>query len=40
MTVGSHQLDAYQDIRSPAVRTLHAKIHLNIVISDAHKGVR
>ena len=38
MTVGSKQLDAYQDVRSTAVGILYLKIHLKSVVSDAHKG--
>ena len=40
MTVGGDRLDAYQDAQSPAVGILDAKIHINITISEAHKGAR
>ena len=40
MTVGGNLLDAYQDVRSPAVGLLDAKLHFNSVISDAHQGAR
>jgi hypothetical protein len=40
MTVGGDRLDAYQDVRSPAVGLIDTKLHLNSVISDAHKGAR
>ena len=40
MTVGGNLLDAYQDVRSPAISLLDAKIHFNSVISDAHLGAR
>ena len=40
MTVGGDRLDAYQDVRSPAVGITDTKIHLNSTISDAHKGAR
>jgi hypothetical protein len=40
MTVGGNLLDAYQDVRSPAVSLLDAKLHFNSVISDAHRGAR
>ena len=35
MTVGGNHLDAYQDVRSPVVSTLDAKLHINSKISDA-----
>ena len=38
MTVGSDQLDAYQDVTSPAVGTFDAKIHLKSFISDVLQG--
>jgi hypothetical protein len=38
MTVGGNLLDAYQDVRSPAVGLLEAKLHFISVISDAHLG--
>ena len=31
-------VDSYQDVCSPAVSTLDAKIYLNSIISDVHKG--
>jgi hypothetical protein len=40
MTVGGNLLDAYQDVRSPAVSLLDAKLHFNSVISDAKRGAR
>jgi len=40
MTVGGDRLDAYQDVRSPVISTLDAKLHINSTISDAHKGAR
>jgi len=40
MTVGGNRLDTYQDVRSPAVSTLDAKLDINSTISDAHKGAR
>ena len=40
MTVGGNLLDAYQDVRSPAVGLIDAKLHFNSVISDAHRGAR
>ena len=40
MTVGGDKLDAYQDVRSPAVGITDTKINLNSTISDAHKGAR
>jgi hypothetical protein len=40
MTVGGDRLDAYQDVRSPAVGLIDTKLHLNSVISDAHRGAR
>lgn len=40
MTVGGDRLDAFQDVRSPAIGLIDAKLHLNSVISDAHKGAR
>ena len=40
MTVGGNRLDAYQDVRSPAVGVIDTKLHLNSVISDAHLGAR
>ena len=40
MTVGSDRLDAYQDVWSPAVGILDAKINIHRTISDAHKGAK
>ena len=40
MTVGGNPLDSYQDVRSPAVSTLDAKLHINSTISDSHKRAR
>jgi hypothetical protein len=40
MVVGGDCLDAYQDVRSPAVGVVNTKLHLNSVISDAHLGAR
>jgi len=40
ITVGGNRLDAYQDVRSPAVGVTDTKLHLNSVISDAHRGAR
>ena len=40
MTVGGDRLDAYQDVRSPAVGLTDTKLHINSVISDAHLGAR
>ena len=40
MTVGGDRLDAYQDVRSPAIGLIDTKLHLNSVISDAHLGAR
>ena len=40
MTVGGDQLDAYQDVRSPAVGITDTKLHLNSTISDAKHGAR
>jgi hypothetical protein len=40
MTVGGDRLDAFQDVRSPAVGLTDTKLHLNSVISDAKKGAR
>jgi hypothetical protein len=40
MTVGGNLLDAYQDVRSPAVGLIDTKLHWNSVISDAHRGAR
>jgi hypothetical protein len=40
MTVGGDRLDAYQDVRSPAIGLIDTKLHLNSVISDAKDGAR
>jgi hypothetical protein len=40
MTVGGDRLDAYQDVRSPAVGVTDTKLHINSTISDAKDGVR
>jgi hypothetical protein len=40
MTVGGDRLDAYQDVRSPAVGIIDTKLHLNSTISDAKHGAR
>jgi hypothetical protein len=40
LTVGGDRLDYFEDASSPAVGLLETKIHLNSVISDAHKGAR
>jgi hypothetical protein len=40
MTVGGDRLDAFQDVRSPAVSIVDTKLHLNSTISDAHRGAR
>jgi hypothetical protein len=40
MTVGGDKLDAYQDVRSPAVGIVDTKLHLNSTISDAKHGAR
>jgi hypothetical protein len=40
MTVGGDRLDAFQDVRSPAVGHTDAKLHFNSTISDAKKGAR
>jgi len=40
ITVGGNRLDAYQDVCSPAVGVTDTKLHLNSVISDAHRGAR
>ena len=40
MTVGGDRLDAYQDVRSPAIGLTDTKLHLNSTISDAHLGAR
>ena len=40
MTVGSDKLDAFQDVRSPAVGLTNSKLHINSTISDAKNGAR
>ena len=40
MTVGGDKLDAYFDVRSPAISLLDMKLHINSVISDAKNGAR
>jgi len=40
MTVGVDHLETYQDVHSPAVSTLDAKLQINSIISDTHKGDR
>jgi hypothetical protein len=40
MTVGGDRLDAYQDVRSPAVGITDTKLHINSTISDAKHGAR
>jgi hypothetical protein len=40
MTAGGDRLDAYQDVRSPAIGLIDYKLHLNSVISDAYLGAR
>ena len=40
ITVGGDRLDAYQDVRSPAVGITDTKLHLNSTISDAKNGAR
>ena len=40
MTVGGDHLDAYQDVRSPAVSIIDTKLHINSTISDAKHGAR
>ena len=40
MTVGGDKLDAYQDVRSPAVGITDTKLHLNSTISDTKHGAR
>ena len=40
MNVGGDKLDAYQDVRSPAVGITDTKIHINSTISDTHRGAR
>jgi hypothetical protein len=39
-TVGGDRLDAYQDVRSPAVGITDTKLHINSTISDAKHGTR
>jgi hypothetical protein len=40
MRVGGDRLDAYQDVRSPAVGISDTKLHINSTISDAKDGAR
>ena len=40
MTVGGNLLDAFQDVRSPAISLLDDKLYFNSGISDAHLGAR
>jgi hypothetical protein len=40
MTVGGDRLEAYQNVRSPAVGIIDTQLHLNSTISDADKGAR
>jgi len=40
MTIGGDRLDAYQAVRSLAVRILDAKKHINITIYNAQNGAR
>jgi hypothetical protein len=40
ITVGGDKLDAYQDVRSPAVGITDTKLHINSTISDAKFGAR
>ena len=40
MTVSGDKIDAYQDVRSPAIDTTDTKNHLNSTISNAHWGAR
>ena len=40
MTVGGDKLDAYQDVRSPAIGITDTKININSTISDAHRSAR
>jgi hypothetical protein len=40
MTVGGDRLDAYQDVRSPAVGITDTKLHINSTTSDAKDGAR
>jgi hypothetical protein len=40
MTVGGDKLDAFQDVRSPAVGITDTKLHINSTISDAKHGAR
>ena len=39
-TIGGDKLDAYQDVRSPAVGITDTKLYINSTISDAHRGAR
>ena len=40
MTVGGNRLDAYQDVRSPAVGITGTKLHINSSIANANHGAR
>ena len=40
MTIGGDRLEAFQDVRSPAVGIVDTKLHLNSTISDADEGAR
>ena len=40
MTAGGDRLDFPYDVSSPAVYMTNVKLHINITISDAHKGAR
>jgi hypothetical protein len=40
MTVGGNKLDAFQDVRSPAVCITDTKLHINSTISDAKHAAR
>ena len=40
MTAGGDRLNVPYDVSSLAVSMTNAKLHINITISDAHKGAR
>jgi hypothetical protein len=40
MTIGGDRLDAFQDVRSPAIGIIDTKLHVNSTISDADEGAR
>ena len=40
MAVGGDRLDAFQDVRSPAVGIVDTKLHINSTISDCKRGAR